>query len=52
MASPARRARPYGPFRTIDDVELAIRAPTELEAACYLEMKPRQQPLPGGLTLH
>ena len=59
-----------GPFKTVDDLELATLSwvhwfnehrlhtalgyipPTEHEQAYYRQNNPRQQPLPGELTLH
>ena len=59
-----------GPFRTVDDLELATLGwvhwfnenrlhsalgyvpPTEYENAYHRQINPRQQPLPGELTLH
>ena len=59
-----------GPFRTVDDLELATlswvhwfnntrlhssigyQSPIEYENHYYRQINPRQQPLPGELTLH
>jgi putative transposase len=59
-----------GPFRTVDDLELATlswvhwfnnarlhssigyQSPIEYENQYYRQITPRQQPLPGELTLH
>jgi putative transposase len=66
----AECVRPDGPFRTVDDLELATLSwvhwfneqrlhsalgyvpPAEFETSYYRQINPRQQPLPGELTLH